>query len=607
MLAAPASQNLHTLSVPRFVAAPEGSAVPAIHPLTEDLRAVAKDHLTTLLRDALAGAGRHFAARAERAEDASRRRDLLDALHILRLSIAVIQRTFGVELERAFSAGEAAGLNPHSAVVCISPSCGTLWQELSHRLQALNADQAVAAMTSGFSPEKIYGALRNSLDRTELPERAAVVIMELLDTGVMAHLDQLYRRMLERLDLYDLPEAGDELPAAANQSPANDAATSVALRVDARTKVLLARISRSPNETPDSKYTNAQLASELLQSVRHQAAREGVNAHDRAVIQRLALVGRLFATIGADEHLPDDFRQNLESLCFPVIKSALADSNFFSHDIHPLRVIGTNLVRKAADQFLSGGGESLDSLLQQAATHFDLSAAFVRPMLAGLRPLSAEAVENFLAELRAYPGAHTTWRNERAHEIVSRVLQRRLMGSELPDETMALINQHWASTLTQRLLEQGHDSAGWREDLAAVDALVARDSEQAAERYGSTPVVPAQVIPEPAEDIHAEPPAAALDAIPAKAQPRAPEALDALLQRGRWFRVYDHGQQSTRWLKVESYYPAHNSVAFAEFDGANPLCMEAAQFADDLCRGRSAPTNPDDQSRKVIAALRDAA
>src|SRR5439155_7118640 len=99
--------------------------------------------------------------------------------------------------------------------------------------------------------------------------------------------------------------------------------------------------------------------------------------------------------------------------------------------------------------------------------------------------------------------------------------------------------------------------------------------------------------PEPSAEKAAEMPATAEEAASQPVQFQPPQALDALLQRGRWFQVYDHQHQCTRWLKVESYYPMHDSVAFTEFDGANPLCMKAAQFADDLRGGCSAPTSPD--------------
>jgi len=81
------------------------------------------------------------------------------------------------------------------------------------------------------------------------------------------------------------------------------------------------------------------------------------------------------------------------------------------------------------------------------------------------------------------------------------------------------------------------------------------------------------------------------------------DLLGAILRAGRWFRVYEHSTQKMRWVKLDAYYPAQNSIVFAEFDGASPLGVRADQFVKDLQQGLSSPTNPDAHTRALLAQL----
>jgi hypothetical protein len=75
------------------------------------------------------------------------------------------------------------------------------------------------------------------------------------------------------------------------------------------------------------------------------------------------------------------------------------------------------------------------------------------------------------------------------------------------------------------------------------------------------------------------------------------------VRAGKWFRVYEHNTQKMRWVKLDAYYPAQNSIVFAEFDGASPLGIRADQFLDDLRKGLSSPTNPDQKTKALLAQV----
>jgi hypothetical protein len=643
MLANKAAVSQQTAGpIPLFLASSAPGAAATSHPVLDELAEVAKDALRTLMRGALAGAGRHFTARAEKAQDETKRRELLDALHVLRLGAVAIQRSFSFELDRALDGSKpsAAALDAAQTQkeVTINRPWASVWKGFARQLDELAPKLMVPAAAARFAPERIWSAACASVHSAELPERTSALILELLDEGVIAHLDQIYRRMLERLEMRSLPGAAPVFPVAANTlrniaEPVGAAAVSATLHLDPHTKALLVKLSQAGDPQSGERmglqigYSNAQLATDLLQSAHNEAGKDGMAVRDHAVVQRLALVGRLFGAIASDPRLPAGFRQGFEGLRFAVIKSALADSAFFGQRTHPLRTIAAELVQRGANAHLVGAAtdSQLDLVLQQATVNFDLSAAFVRPVLASLRPLPSPAIEHFLAELHEDRRERDDWRQRRSREIARRMIESQLIGITLPSAISSFISERWSEVLARSLLEQGHGGAGWREAASCLDELLdysSRSAEpgplpepllrrlEAGMREAGLPVdlklIP-QRTPDPAPDAALAAPVCAPTPEPATAPaatapgrediPARLEPPNALLRSGRWFRVFDHRQQKSRWLQLEAYYPAQNSIAFAELDGANPLCMDVSQFLDDLRAGRAAPASRESEAR----------
>jgi hypothetical protein len=462
-------------------------------------------------------------------------------------------------------------------------------------------------------------------------------------------------------------EAGQRaLPVAALNLPVSHSLIFAALYLDPQTKALLLALARKQDQ--QAGYANGDLAKELLESEHIRFSRDGISPPKRAVIQRLALVGKMFELVARDRDLPTDFRRGFVSLRFPLIKSALADSNFFTQRGHPLRTIVGELLQKAVCVRLHGAGEErqLDRLLQEAARDFDLSAAFVRPALPKLKPLTADIIEKFLTQLLEERKEREARRQQHARAIVGRLIESRLLGNPLPPLLKFLIDEEWSIVLARRLLRQGTEGEAWQDGLKCLDEII----EHAPAAAAGTPIPDALMRrieaglheagkPQrssilvlgglrrltawllarepvvPAEAPSLETPAAPVETAAVEAAVSAPQAetaqpvveraaevdspappipevsdkaiatasLAALMRAGRWFRVYDHQQQRMRWLKLEAYYPAQNSMVFADFDGASPLGVQADQFVDDLRQGLSAPTNPDDETRTILMQL----
>ncbi len=527
-------------AIPQFLAAAPTPALAETHPVIDELADVAKDAINQQVRGALAGASRYFTARAEKTEDERARREFLDALHALRLSVTSVQRACAVELERVLAKSPAEEKLDAAPITAL---CQTLWDGLREQLDSLCVKFQVTPFAPRLSPENLRAAIRHGVARADLSPRTIVLTQELVEQGLLAHLDQVYRRVAERLEQYSLPGVAMQFPVAVNQPAMPSPATS--LHVDPHTKALLVEVAqtREPDASRKSSYGNAELATELLENLKAERSQGAVPVRARAVAQRLALVGRMFGVISADARLPDGFKRAFEKLRFPIIKSAFGDSNFFTQKSHSLRMITADLVQRAIAQ--AGSTAQMEALIDNAAGDFDLSATFVRPVLAGLRPLQASAIEQFLADLQ-----------DASTEL-----------TRLIDESAQ--NRARAETLREQLA--GLQNAEL--DAPAVE-IVSRER-------------PLDPRPEAPPAVH-EP---------------DPHVLETLFLSAVWFRVYDHKQRKPRWLRLESFYPERDAVAFAEFDGANPLPMKASQFVDDLRSGRSAPTNPDDRVRRLLARL----
>lgn len=246
-----------------------------------------------------------------------------------------------------------------------------------------------------------------------------------------------------------------------------------ALYLDPHTKRLLQKIARARDAT-STQYSNSDLAAQLLRSEHLKLTEGHLGGLNRAVIQRLALLGRMFGAIARDPNLPLTFKKCFENLRFPLIKSALADSSFFSQRVHPLRTIADDLLRRAAQSRMSGrdAEQRLLDVVQHVGEVFDLNAGFVRPALGQLPPLPAEIIDRFLVELDEDRKEGEINRYHTARDRVNLLIESRMFGAELPPLLHILIRGDWSAVLIHRLLSHGPDSEIWRDGMDVLDGLL---------------------------------------------------------------------------------------------------------------------------------------
>jgi len=214
-----------------------------------------------------------------------------------------------------------------------------------------------------------------------------------------------------------------------------------------------------------SGYADAMLASELMAAARGQSV-EGLDpGHAWAMTQRAGLVGRMFNEIVADPSLPRGITSALEGLRFPVIKTALSDSTFFSDQQHPVRSLINDLASMAAST-RAGGPDAMarfEELTQRVKQQFDLNAETVRPKAREAAPLEPGDIERFLDQQLAQGRERRQVIVDKVKKVVAQELElQTLTHQPLPETAEPLLRSGWGPLMAMRLLRNGHDSELWR-------------------------------------------------------------------------------------------------------------------------------------------------
>lgn len=408
-------------------------------------------------------------------------------------------------------------------------------------------------------------------------------------------------------------------------------------------------------------YADAMLASELMAAARGQNV-EGLDpGHAWAMTQRAGLVGRMFNEIVADPSLPRGITSALEGLRFPVIKTALSDSAFFSDPQHPVRSLINDLASMAAST-RAGGPEAMarfEELTQRVKQQFDLNAEAVRPKAREAAPLDQGDIERFLDQQLAQGRERRQVIVDKVKKVVAQELElQTLTHQPVPEAADPLLRSGWGPLMAMRLLRHGHDSELWRAGMELLHRVLfalnptSPNARTAAEREAlrrdlgvalAEVGMPAEridgllrgldhALDDVSQDAAAAAPAtAAADLAPPESAlhelltklPPTPEEtptvaaapppgatperlLETLLQIGSWFRVYDRANHDTRWLKLASWHPQAHRASFAEFDGRNVLTLHTNDLYADLMLGRSEPIDIEPATMQLLKDLREA-
>lgn len=352
--------------------------------------------------------------------------------------------------------------------------------------------------------------------------------------------------------------------------------------------------------------------------------------------QRLSLVSQLLLdqTRGWD----GTQGQAASQLLVPLLRIALGDPTFFSDPQHPARAVLSSLVGATAG--------TPEGRLADAADRLNALASGVQAS-GPVAPLSGAELRQFLLSQRS-AGASTSARIEEGRAAAYQQIRSIGSGRDLPVGVSGFLNQIWLPMISAMHLKFGAESEEMRraaqilqrlfgevrwlpemKDSAVVQAIL-----EELEKGLRDIAVPAPLITKARtvladglgqqeankklldlETLTERPPAAAAPATSAEPSPKPgtprpsaafmgdDAAWRAALPVSSWFRVFDRASDQTQWLSAGVFYPQSRTLSFNGFDGEARLSIERALFVGDLVDGKAEAVDPTELQQSSIRLL----
>lgn len=370
--------------------------------------------------------------------------------------------------------------------------------ELERRLPALAPATRVRANFDVLSPRALCTAFQRALADTDIEFPLKLVIYKLFDRLVVSALGGLYERLITLLETNDIHHVVPPQGVGAQAAPA--------ARVDAQTAAMLHGLmgpsaaapgggsgvgsaypptGAYPTQTvgaasafaamppgPGSAWgapiwsgaTDTSLAQDLASIARGDHPADVAPPQSEALLRRMQLVGGMLNGVLADPYLPAGTRVAIDSLRFPLLKSALSDSEFFASAAHPVRALLNDVAVMAAGSRTSDAPrqQQVEELIRQLREQIDLQAAVVRSALAQTQPLSDEIAEGFLDAQIEQARRRRKAVIDKIRQRVSLELEEHRRARELPKNTGVLLRSAWAPMMGLALLRHGPDSQAWQ-------------------------------------------------------------------------------------------------------------------------------------------------
>ncbi|MGH8190740.1 MAG: DUF1631 family protein [Rhodanobacteraceae bacterium] len=206
----------------------------------------------------------------------------------------------------------------------------------------------------------------------------------------------------------------------------------------------------------------------------------------------LDLVGLLYDQLLTETRSEGIAQQLLSTLQVPLLRVALADSNFFTVRNHPARRL-LNLVLETANLWLDRSADSFDAALNQRLQRSVQRVASEYQGDIGVIEREADDLDSHLrlitrraeiAERRQVEAAQGRDRLREARSVASAAIGKRVATHKTTPLVRALLESAWTDALTLTLLREGENSEAFRRRLADADQLldspIGRDDERLA-------------------------------------------------------------------------------------------------------------------------------
>lgn len=190
------------------------------------------------------------------------------------------------------------------------------------------------------------------------------------------------------------------------------------------------------------------------------------------------VVAMMFEYILDDPNLPDAARALIGRLQIPMIKVAILDKGFLASRGHPARKLlnalaeaGLGLDDEPADD--NRLLETMTGIVDRVLEDFTDDMALFTELLGELEAfLERRRAEEEARQAETRREREMREQQELARTWVRETLKEALAGKELPKEVLKIIMGPWHAVMTHTYLEQGEDSALWKNQRRFIDVLV---------------------------------------------------------------------------------------------------------------------------------------
>lgn len=205
-------------------------------------------------------------------------------------------------------------------------------------------------------------------------------------------------------------------------------------------------------------------------------------------VQAVEVVSRFFKDILSDSHITKPARTELARLKLPIVKTALADLNFFRDPQHPARAVMHELAGIGAmvRDTASPAYAQITSLVDRLIDNYGKGPQEFRRAAKELQKISAEEAKRFLREEKQFTEDRRKQAIDHAKEIVRETIDKIAGKQGLPEETKTFVYKLWAPYMAIQFLRHGSKSEAWKNSCdqlqAVIDLIRAKRSKDNQER-----------------------------------------------------------------------------------------------------------------------------
>lgn len=180
-------------------------------------------------------------------------------------------------------------------------------------------------------------------------------------------------------------------------------------------------------------------------------------------VQAVEVVSRFFKEILSDTHITKPARTELARLKLPIVKTALADLDFFRNPQHPARAVMHELAGLGAmvRDTHSPAYEQISSLVDKLINNYSKGPEEFDKAAKALQKISAEEAKRFLKEEKKFSEERRKQAISNAKQVVREKIDEIAGEQGLPEEAKNFVYKLWAPYMAIQFLRHGSNSQAW--------------------------------------------------------------------------------------------------------------------------------------------------